>query len=540
MSAEGIVTNIDGEYVTIDMTADNGATRHTTQVNNSGGLFQVGDVIALDNVGRLQTVNAVDMSDQNITVDYSLSTGIDLSSALTGDLRVDDGSNIIGISEPPAPADMLYREHIVDPRTGIMGPPSIEPIFQTPPNLTVDRRDPDRMIVNAIAAIGENNQLALNNRLPWNYPEDLELFHEKIEGKTVIMGRGTWESLPSSFYELPENIIIVSTTMDDSDTDNVHIADNVAEAVGIADDIGSKEVWICGGVQIYKEALEQELIEELHISHIPYEGEADRYFPNFVKYIYEVKEGTTIECEGQKSFVYKVYEMKEHTGELFVSGLVDPPPFRGPGVAINGAPLEPADVVSVEYDNNASTLTATNIQDALEELDNNFGQPDTMVMNPNVFRTLVNDSVSGVEYTTEENASRPGQMYYNTVDNNLYLIGEDGQAVMISNIAHEDASDHEVLEAICHETAERFMAETDRRIDQESYHALDAMLTNAIRSRFNEARVRTNVSVDNSVAPVYTMGSSAAIDYSPGYANTTLSVTVELLYNSYNIELQLR
>lgn len=432
----------------------------------------------------------------NIEIDWDAAGGIGLS-----------GARVSGISQP-LNTDLLFRDQVY-------APPIIEhPITQFPGTWNIDNRDPNRMIVNAIAAVGENNQLALNNRLPWRYPEDLELYHNKVRGKTVIMGRATFESVPNSFHEIPENIIIVSTTMDDSDDDNIHVADTVQEAVGIADDIGAKEVWICGGVRIYKEALEQELIEELHISHIPYEGEADRFFPNFTKYIYNVKEGTTIECEGQPSFVYKIYEMKDSTAELFAS-------------------LDPG----IQYVNNSSQLTATNVQEALEELDRNFGQPDQMVVNPNLM-----DAIRGVEYTDESNANQPGQVYMNSVDNSLYMINEDGESVMISNIDTGSQTytetEHERVQRIAHEVVEEFMQQGPT-LDESAYHTLNSMMMTKFREWYPEAQVTTNLSIDNSVAPVYTMNRYSPVDYTPSNSRARLNVRVQLLYNSYDLDIEL-
>ena len=46
-----------------------------------------------------------------------------------------------------------------------------------------------------IAAIGENNELGLNNELIWRLPNDLKFFKEKTINKTILMGRKTFVSL---------------------------------------------------------------------------------------------------------------------------------------------------------------------------------------------------------------------------------------------------------------------------------------------------------------------------------------------------------
>ena len=47
-----------------------------------------------------------------------------------------------------------------------------------------------------IAAIGKNNELGYENKLLWHLKEDMQFFRKTTTGKTIIMGRKTFESLP--------------------------------------------------------------------------------------------------------------------------------------------------------------------------------------------------------------------------------------------------------------------------------------------------------------------------------------------------------
>ncbi|WP_427004742.1 dihydrofolate reductase [Pseudarthrobacter sp. H2] len=46
----------------------------------------------------------------------------------------------------------------------------------------------------------------------WHLPEDVKHFRRTAEGHPVIIGRGTWESLPATYRPLPGRTIIVITT----------------------------------------------------------------------------------------------------------------------------------------------------------------------------------------------------------------------------------------------------------------------------------------------------------------------------------------
>ena len=76
------------------------------------------------------------------------------------------------------------------------------------------------MKISIIAAIGENNELGRNNDLIWHLPNDLKYFRKVTSGKTVIMGRRTFDSLPGI---LPKRRNIVLQMPNESDIQGVEI-----------------------------------------------------------------------------------------------------------------------------------------------------------------------------------------------------------------------------------------------------------------------------------------------------------------------------
>ncbi|MDR2878842.1 MAG: dihydrofolate reductase, partial [Fusobacteriales bacterium] len=64
----------------------------------------------------------------------------------------------------------------------------------------------------AIAAVGKNYEIGKKNQLLWHNSEDLKNFKKITTGKTVIMGRKTFESIGKP---LPNRRnIILSGTLD--------------------------------------------------------------------------------------------------------------------------------------------------------------------------------------------------------------------------------------------------------------------------------------------------------------------------------------
>ena len=57
-----------------------------------------------------------------------------------------------------------------------------------------------------IVAVGKNNEIGKNNQLLWHISEDLKNFKRITTGKTVIMGRNTYESIGRP---LPNRVNIV-------------------------------------------------------------------------------------------------------------------------------------------------------------------------------------------------------------------------------------------------------------------------------------------------------------------------------------------
>lgn len=155
-----------------------------------------------------------------------------------------------------------------------------------------------------IVAIGKNNEIGKNNQLLWHIPEDLKKFKEITQEKTVVMGRNTFESIGKP---LPNRHNVVLTKNFKS------FPNNCNEKLEICDDFSKivekyknsdEEVFIIGGSQIYKKALELGIVEKLYISHIDFsDDEADTFFPEIDYNVWKKVEEE--EYVGWKFCIYK-------------------------------------------------------------------------------------------------------------------------------------------------------------------------------------------------------------------------------------------
>lgn len=133
------------------------------------------------------------------------------------------------------------------------------------------------MNINIIAAIGKNNELGKNNDLIWKFKEDMKFFKETTMGHPVVMGRRTFESLPSI---LPgrENIVISTNNINN---DKIKLYKSIKEFL-VSYKNHNSDVFIIGGASIYKSFID--IATTLYLTEIDdIEKDADVYFPTFNK-----------------------------------------------------------------------------------------------------------------------------------------------------------------------------------------------------------------------------------------------------------------
>jgi dihydrofolate reductase len=105
------------------------------------------------------------------------------------------------------------------------------------------------MTVGLIWAQSTSGVIGRENGIPWRLPEDQARFKQLTMGHTVVMGRLTWDSLPSKVRPLPGRRNVVVTRQADYVADGATVVGSIAEA------LTDGQNWIIGGGQIYALAL---------------------------------------------------------------------------------------------------------------------------------------------------------------------------------------------------------------------------------------------------------------------------------------------
>ncbi|QOD60314.1 dihydrofolate reductase [Polaribacter haliotis] len=129
-------------------------------------------------------------------------------------------------------------------------------------------------MITVIAAIAKKNALGKDNDLIWHLPADLKRFKKVTSGHHILMGRNTFESIGKP---LPNRTTIIITRNNNYFKDGCLIANSIEDAIKLAKE--DSEIYIIGGAQIYKEAIANNLVDQLDITLVHHEFEADVYFP---------------------------------------------------------------------------------------------------------------------------------------------------------------------------------------------------------------------------------------------------------------------
>lgn len=157
------------------------------------------------------------------------------------------------------------------------------------------------MIVSMIVAMGPKGEIGLDNKLLWHLPEDLKNFKKITTGKTIVMGRKTFESIGKP---LPNRRNIVLTRDTFFKPSGLDVISDPMMAFDLAleyDDSDESELVIIGGAEIYNIYLPY--AQKIYLTEVDYQGKADAYFP-------KLKEGEWKETSSLKfpNFKFKILE----------------------------------------------------------------------------------------------------------------------------------------------------------------------------------------------------------------------------------------
>jgi dihydrofolate reductase len=140
-------------------------------------------------------------------------------------------------------------------------------------------------MISAIVCVDKNWGIGYNGKLLANIPEDMRFFKEMTSDSIVIMGRKTYDSLPSKPLPHRINVVVTSKIKEGGEVDEKGTVfasmDFIKTYLSTLHPL-MIDCFIIGGEQIYKELLPY--CDNAYVTKVDYAYEnVDAYFPNLDK-----------------------------------------------------------------------------------------------------------------------------------------------------------------------------------------------------------------------------------------------------------------
>jgi|SRR3989344_847023 len=161
-------------------------------------------------------------------------------------------------------------------------------------------------MISIIAAMGKNRVIGKDGKIPWKLPGDFARFKKITSGHPVIMGRKTFESIGKP---LPNRKNIVITRQKGFAAPGCEVAPSVEEGILRAASFpGAEEIFIIGGGEIYKQAMD--VASRIYLTLIEEDFVGDAHFPEIdeSKWKLTQRESGTLDAENIHRHSFLVFD----------------------------------------------------------------------------------------------------------------------------------------------------------------------------------------------------------------------------------------
>lgn len=165
-------------------------------------------------------------------------------------------------------------------------------------------------MIQIIVAYDKNRVIGNKGNLPWSIPSDLRHFKEITLGGVLIMGRKTYESIGKP---LENRFTIVISKTKNFSFENCITVSSFSEALLNAKKIINEkklkdDIFVCGGNQVYQEALPY--VGRIIATEIDGVFEGDVFFPQISEKDFYVSDTSEIIQDGNISYKILTYKKK--------------------------------------------------------------------------------------------------------------------------------------------------------------------------------------------------------------------------------------
>ncbi len=161
-----------------------------------------------------------------------------------------------------------------------------------------------------IAAKSDNHVIGKDGDVPWHMPADLVFFEQTIADGWLLSGRRSYESAQGDFIFKDGCNAIIITRRQDYDAGGFAVANSLKEGIQKAEKEQVEKLYILGGGEIYRQAMD--IADRLIITEIHTTLEGDTFFPEIDTRIWEEvqRDDHPRDAENPYDYSFVIWERK--------------------------------------------------------------------------------------------------------------------------------------------------------------------------------------------------------------------------------------
>jgi dihydrofolate reductase len=133
-------------------------------------------------------------------------------------------------------------------------------------------------MIRLLVAIDRKRGIAKHGYTPWYIPDDMANFVKlsKSDGGNILVGGTTFRNaLNAKPLEGRNNYLL---TKDEQPIAGVELVHDLHAWLTT---MSSQDIWVIGGARVYEQLLDDNLADELYITHIDADFRCDQFFPDY-------------------------------------------------------------------------------------------------------------------------------------------------------------------------------------------------------------------------------------------------------------------
>ena len=103
-----------------------------------------------------------------------------------------------------------------------------------------------------VVATDKNDVIGIGDKIPWYSQEDFKYFKKQTEGCVCIMGRKTYDTLPSNMKVLDREFVVITRDTNKQSRNEIPVTFISDPETAFAFNTNFKNIVVIGGAEIYK------------------------------------------------------------------------------------------------------------------------------------------------------------------------------------------------------------------------------------------------------------------------------------------------